>query len=290
MAGSDNPQDAITTEEMLSTTVPNTSTSHTAPKDVKRNAFTELMSHTSKKSTTLPSTSTTSSKPTPKPRVYYGRDGLGAYVDHPSSFPASVVIFHSSNYVALVDKFPKSTVHTLLCPRGEISLQHPVQALNDPDFLAATKLQAEKLKDIVAAELRRKYGKFSLQDRAREAALNGETELADGAPLPTGRDWAAEVKIGIHLHPSMNHLHIHVLSRDMYSDCLKHRNHYNSFNTPFFVPLEDFPLKEGDERLDPNFRWLDGDMKCWRCGEGFGRKMKALKDHLRVEFEKWKRE
>lgn len=246
------------------------------------------MSHTSKKSTTVPSKPSSSAKP--KPRVYEGRNGLGAYTNHPEAFPSSIVIVYDDEYIALVDKFPKSTVHTLLCPRGEVSHKHPVDALNDPVFLEKTKVKAERLKDIVAKELRRKHGKFSSQDQEREKVLNGEIELADGQALPSGRDWAKEVKVGIHLHPSMNHLHIHVLSVDHYSEYLKHRNHYNSFTTKFFVPLEDFPLKTGDQRLNPSFKWLDDNMRCWRCGANFGRKMKALKDHLAEEFEAWRRE
>lgn len=89
----------------------------------------------------------------------------------------------------------------------------------------------------------------------------------------------------------MNHLHIHVISRDHYSDFLKHSKHYNSFNTPFFVDLEAFPLNEHDDRRHPGREgYLKSDLKCWRCGQNFGNKFARLKEHLAVEFEEWKSE
>ncbi len=96
---------------------------------------------------------------------------------------------------------------------------------------------------------------------------------------------------GIHAHPSMNHLHIHVLSVDRYSECLRHRKHYNSFATPFFVPIDDFPLAKDDVRRHPGRQgYLDWDFKCWRCGREYGRSFTKLKAHLEEEFEKWSAE
>lgn len=226
-----------------------------------------------------------------KPLIYAGRDGLGAYTEHPENFPKDV-IFQDEKFVAIQDRFPKSTVHTLLLPRGPINLVHPLVAFQDPEFFAATRAKAEELKKIVASELRRKYGQYSAQDKAREAVLNGDVELADGEDLPPGRDWEAEVEMGIHLHPSMNHLHVHVLSRDNYSGFMKHRNHYNSFNTPFFVKLSEFPLSKDDPREPSNAceNYLERDLLCWRCGENFKRSMAKLKEHLKQEFDEWKKE
>lgn len=71
---------------------------------------------------------------------------------------------------------------------------------------------------------------------------------------------------------------------------MRHRKHYNSFATPFLVPVEDFPLAEGDERRRPGRGgFLERDLVCWRCGRGFGRGFKGLKEHLEEEFEGWKR-
>merc|ERR1712187_1053163 len=42
---------------------------------------------------------------------------------------------------------------------------------------------------------------------------------------------------GLHSVPSLRQLHIHVLSRDFLSPCMKNAKHFNSFQNPFFVPL-----------------------------------------------------
>jgi len=171
---------------------------------------------------------------------------------------------------------------------------HPCDAFDDAEFLAGVKAEAAKLKVLVARELRRVYGPGSKADEERECVLNGDVK-GDGdvdvdvdVELPQGRDWEKEVMVGVHAGPSMNHLHVHVLSVDRYSECLKHRKHYNSFATGFFVPLEEFPL--GREEVRKKSNTISGDMKCWRCGENFGKKFKELKAHLKVEFEAWKRE
>ena len=88
-------------------------------------------------------------------------------------------------------------------------------------FLAKLKPQAAKLKKIAAKRLERQFAKFSLQEQPRQAALHSNADRDDDEELPPGRDWEKEIRVGIHLHPSMNHLHIHVISRDMSGDALK---------------------------------------------------------------------
>ena len=221
--------------------------------------------------------------------AFHGRDALGQYILSPKKYSPSVVVYHDDSFVALNDAYPKSTVHCLLLPRSEKHTRlHPFEAFEDAAFLSSVRVEAAKLKTLVANELQRKYGPFSKQDEAREAVLNG---VVDADELPVGRDWMRDVRVGIHAHPSMNHLHVHVISVDRHSVCLKHRKHYNSFATPFFVDLDDFPLKEDDVRRHPTKEgYLHSDMKCWRCGRNFENRFAKLKEHLEMEFEEWKRE
>jgi aprataxin len=226
-----------------------------------------------------------------KPLTFFGRDGLGAYTNNPTGFPPSRVIYHNDSFVAINDLYPKSSVHTLLLPRSSKNILHPFEAFEDLEFLAKVQDEAKKLRVLVAKELRRKYGRFSAKEQARERALNGEDDLQAEGDLPPGRDWEKDVMVGVHAHPSMNHLHIHVLSVDRYSEWLKHRKHYNSFATPFFVGLEDFPLAKDDVRRHPGREgYLEQDLKCWRCERMFGRSFSKLKEHLGEEFENWKKE
>lgn len=220
------------------------------------------------------------------------RMGLGAYLGDPAAFPASVVIAHDADFVTIHDKFPKATVHTLILPRSAaINLKHPFDALADPAFLAKVKAQVATTKALVAAELQRLLGSYSRSEAARQAVLDGDVDGGEDGRLPEGRDWLAEVRVGVHAVPSMSHVHVHVLSRDMHSPKLRHRKHYNSFNTPFLVDMEDFPLAEDDPRRDTKHEgYMGWDLKCWRCGRNFGNKFAQLKEHLDMEFDEWKRE
>ncbi|XP_011866128.1 PREDICTED: aprataxin isoform X2 [Vollenhovia emeryi] len=44
-----------------------------------------------------------------------------------------------------------------------------------------------------------------------------------------------EFIIGYHAMPSMQRLHLHVISTDFNSPCMKTKYHWNSFTTPFFL-------------------------------------------------------
>lgn len=244
-----------------------------------------------------PSSSTSRNAGSAVGRRFQGRDGLGAYLADPSSFPPGRVIYHSDSFVAVHDLFPKATVHALLLPRAPSrTLLHPFDAFEDAEFLRACVRETEVLKGFAARELQRLLGGGSGAERRRQDVLDGKAEVGDGedvdeSGLPRGRDWGKEIVAGVHAVPSMSNLHIHVLSRDMRSPALKHRKHYNSFATGFFVPLEAFPLAADDERRRTGEAgFLRGDFECWRCGRGFGNRFAELKAHLEVEFEEWRRE
>ena len=250
---------------------------------------TELMSPSQKpKAKATPKAKTTWRIPTRPPNSpFTGRNALGAYIASPSKYPA--VIYQNEQFVAIYDGFPKSSVHVLLLPRDTSkTLLHPFEAFEDSQFLEAVKVEARKLKTLVASELRRKYGKHSAAEQVRIQAMG-----ADPPPetLPRGRDWEKEVLVGVHAGPSMNHLHVHVLSVDRFSERLKHRKHYNSFSTPFFIDVEDLPLRADDVRRDPGGQhYLSRDFVCWRCGKNLGNRFSDLKAHLAEEFEQWKQE
>ncbi|OQE15139.1 hypothetical protein PENFLA_c033G07755 [Penicillium flavigenum] len=253
----------------------------------KRNAFTELLAPKSKQPKHATKTPSDRNAAKGKP-AFSVRDGLGAYIAKPETYGPDVVVYHNEDFVAIHDMFPKSSLHLLLLPRDQTKTRiHPFDAFEDAEFLAKVKAETRTLRKLAAGELRRKYGKDSAQEQARQAALS-----ADPPPneLPQGRDWEEDIVVGVHAVPSMNHLHVHVLSVDRYSERLKHRKHYNSFSTPFFVPIEDFPLAEDDVRRYPTEEgYLKRDFTCWRCGRGFGNRFAELKQHLEQEFKEWKK-
>ncbi|KAF4307715.1 aprataxin-like protein [Botryosphaeria dothidea] len=286
-ASDDAHEQPVTGEDVKDEIVVDTSSS---AGDKRRNAFIELMSRKQPKSSnkTAPESRKSTTVGT---KVFPGMYGLGAYIDHPDQFGPERVVDHNEDFVIINDLFPKSVIHCLIIPRDQMkTLIHPFEAFEDPQFLALCKAEAERVKKVVGSELRRRYGQFSKQEQARIAAMESD-DPPDEANLPPGRDWTTDLLVGIHAGPSMANLHIHVLSPDRHSPCLKHRKHYNSFSTPFLVPLDAFPLAENDIRRRPGEAgYLNEDFICWRCQRTFGKNVQRLKDHLAEEFEKWRSE
>ncbi|KAI4195356.1 MAG: hypothetical protein LQ350_007253 [Teloschistes chrysophthalmus] len=287
-------QDSLTGQEISSTTIP-PSTANNDSNPPKRNAFTVLRSPSKKKRLSAKESPVSIPKTLPAFTTFTGRAGLGAYIHAPESFPGSRVISYDENFVVTNDLYPKSSIHLLLLPRQpEKQLLHPYEALQeDTEFLSTIQEEVRKLKLLVAKELQRRFSKFSSKDRKREEAIENALEAGkelDEATLPPGRDWSKEVIAGIHSHPSMSHLHIHILSVDRHNKCMRHRKHYNSFNTPFLVGVDEFPLKKEDMRRRFKEKFLQEDLVCWRCGKNFGNKFARLKVHLEEEFEEWKKE
>ncbi|KAI1376534.1 HIT-like protein [Hypoxylon crocopeplum] len=284
-------EDAITKEEIAGTAPkPADPAAGGVSQGTKRNAFTELMAPKTKIAKEEPKKSLASTR-SALTRSFKERDGLGAYTHDPGAHPASRVIYYDDDFVAINDMWPKSTVHALLLPRSPLSRLHPFDAFEDAGFLASVQAETQKLKRLVAKELQRRYGRFSAQECERQAVLNGDKEWEEGKELPKGRDWESELLVGVHAHPSMNDLHVHVLSPDMISECMRHRKHYTSFNTPFLIDVAEFPLAEDDPRRHPGKAGYNHrDLICWRCGKNFENKFKQFKEHLAVEFEEWKKE
>jgi aprataxin len=306
----DDSQEAITAEEIEGTAEPGNSCSK-APSNACNSPFfpipeyysnsppvTELMT-SAKKASKGPPKSTPPARPAAK-KTYsdFVRDGLGTYIQHPERHPQEVVEY-DDEFVVVRDRYPKASVHLLILPRDKaVMRQHPLEALSkNLALLEKAKARVECVKKMAASELRRQFGRDSESDKPYQEALE---ELMSSSPdppppeerdslLPPGRDWSKEIIAGVHTHPSMNHLHIHVLSRDMHGPSLKKKKHYLSFNTTFLVGLDEFPLEEGSQRFHPG-DWPSWDLVCWRCGQNFRNQFAKLQAHLEVEFESWKRE
>src|SRR6266487_6276415 len=43
--------------------------------------------------------------------IFKNRDGLGAYIKNPESFPPSEVLYYNDDFVAVRDRYPKSSLH-----------------------------------------------------------------------------------------------------------------------------------------------------------------------------------
>eukprot|EP00971_Amphidinium_carterae_P221455 4396295-Amphidinium_carterae.1 len=93
---------------------------------------------------------------------------------------------------------------------------------------------------------------------------------------------------GVHANPSCKQLHIHMLSQDFSTCFMDSKRRWNSFQSPFLVPLHELiqNLEGGREGalggLDVASAdlLLKADIKCQGCGACFGSKLQALKKHL----------
>jgi aprataxin len=176
--------------------------------------------------------------------------------------------------VVIKDQYPKAFIHWLILPRDPaLSKAHPLDALADPNVYAAfepiVNRYLDKATEVIAA-------------RIRPAILRSEETTEERA--------RKYVKAGVHASPSMHNLHIHIISKDMQSDCLRKSNHYLSFNTEFFVEFAEIPhVGQGDRRRNETSMGAlirTGHLVCCWCGEDYEKSFTKLKNHLVDENKK----
>jgi len=130
-----------------------------------------------------------------------------------------IVFFKNEKYVCTYDKYPKAKYHLLLIRRlhdrkdGDLSY---VRTLNDLD----PDNHLEELREIHSLG---KNIASHLQDF--HASSNKESSVT--------------IKLGYHALPSLEPLHLHIISSDMDSPCLRTRKHVISFTTPLFFVSPD---------------------------------------------------
>ncbi|KAJ7994339.1 hypothetical protein DPEC_G00264840 [Dallia pectoralis] len=92
-------------------------------------------------------------------------------------------------------------------------------------------------------------------------------------------------RLGYHAIPSMSQVHLHVISQDFDSPCLKNKKHWNSFTTNYFIDSKEIigmlekdgrvTVKEGTEDL------LKLNLRCHVCGAEIST-IPKLKEHLKT--------
>merc|ERR1719384_106411 len=148
------------------------------------------------------------------------------------------------------DKYPKALKHFLVLPKVKMATIYELEWFKHQDLL---NIMVEKAKEHIVA----KYPE-------------------------------SKFKLGFHAIPSMAQVHMHVISQDFHSPCLKTKKHWNSFNTEYFVPCEtvlNLLIKQGNcsSVQDANNRdkkeLLGRDLQCNQC-EFKPKNMPTLKTHL----------
>ncbi|XP_047534938.1 aprataxin [Vanessa atalanta] len=95
----------------------------------------------------------------------------------------------------------------------------------------------------------------------------------------------SELRAGFHAVPSMQRLHMHVISTDMNSPSLKTKIHWNSFTTSFFIPYEELIKKLTEDGYiqkisnDTHKTLMSLPLKCNQCSFE-PKNMPQLKQHL----------
>ena len=173
-------------------------------------------------------------------------DGLLRFLDDPED-PA--VVYHDDEFIAIKDKYPKAKCHYLVMPRDRKYRSIQDLTVEDVDML-------ERMEGIA------------------NYLVNSNNENGDPSLV---------FRYGFHAVPSMNHLHMHVISQDFDSPCLKHKKHWNSFTTTFFVPIEELliAVSKGDTDFSYRQNRLQGGLKCHRCGK-VQANIPKLKEHIKT--------
>lgn len=147
--------------------------------------------------------------------------------------------------VVIKDKYPKAQFHYLILPKANIPSIWHVKKENE-DLLV---------------------------------------HMADVAENLTKEHKDFEFLIGYHAVPSMHRLHLHVISTDFNSPCLKTKYHWNSFTTPFLLHSVDIcnQLREKGElkrvKSEESAEHLNTPLKCHKCSHT-PKNMPDLKRHL----------
>ncbi|KAI7811018.1 aprataxin isoform X1 [Triplophysa rosa] len=90
-------------------------------------------------------------------------------------------------------------------------------------------------------------------------------------------------RLGYHAIPSMSHVHMHVISQDFDSPCLKNKKHWNSFTTEYFIESQDvIAMLEADGKVtvkESTNELLKRPLRCHVCHKEQST-IPKLKDHL----------
>ncbi|KIY50868.1 hypothetical protein FISHEDRAFT_20919, partial [Fistulina hepatica ATCC 64428] len=197
------------------------------------------------------------------------------YVKKGAALPSSILFSQSSDTLTIFDGYEKSIFHLLILPRPK-----PPLRLKDYTTLS-TLISADKAraKDVVVS--------------LKKASVVAVEEIEKEMRKRYGFVWP--VWCGFHSAPSIDHLHLHVISADLCSDRMKNKKHYNSFHPKlgFFLDIDDvlswFDAEPSYFESVSNIdvvraeKLLKGPLECFYCNVEF-KNIPILKAHLQEEW------
>jgi aprataxin len=198
------------------------------------------------------------------PRVPNWRSALDVYILEPlqarPAYAKQRVFYEDEVCVAIYDSFPKSAIHLLVLPRLSLSLP------NVHNFSAQLHLSNLKVLHDRAKRIKR-----HLEARNQQCVSGGGQAMFRG-----------ELMVGYHGIPSMNYLHIHIISTDFVG--IKNKKHYLSFAKcpEFFIPMDTMEKDLSENKTftkKPDCNVLKEDLVCLHCNITH-KNIPALKAHL----------
>lgn len=169
---------------------------------------------------------------------------------HQSMQDPNLVIESDSLTVTIKDAYPKARHHYLILPKEHIT-----------SLCSLTAKHIDLLKHM---------------DERSQSFIK---RLVDKNPN-------LEFRYGYHAVPSMNQLHMHIISQDFDSSFLKTKKHWNSFTSDFFIDSQriiDMLKTQGKIEFDRTKfeHLLKSDLHCHKCGCSL-KTMPALKVHIKT--------
>lgn len=172
-----------------------------------------------------------------------------------------IQVYKNEKYICIKDKYPKAKVHFLLIPHGD----------KMPKLL--------RLADLISLP--------KSVDILKEMKFLSDQLIEKNVP----NDLKSKTLCGFHAIQSMQPLHMHIITTDFESECLKNKKHWNSFTTQYFIKIEDLIKCLEDEKdyfKNDKFnlnnqqilkKYLDLPLKCNSC-QAEQKNIPTLKRHI----------
>jgi len=182
-----------------------------------------------------------------------------------------VVCFSTPTAVCFYDKYRKARKHLLLIPRPGSPLGK-VKSISD----LTPSVHLESLKELDSL------------GRAIASAIGGGDDYDNTSSASGGY----QILCGYHAVPSLVPLHLHIISSEFDSDCIKNKKHINSFTNPSFFVSPDGLEQHMESSTDSNMHVQVNTQlansiihktpfSCFRCGAISGN-VPQWKQHNRI--------
>jgi aprataxin len=168
---------------------------------------------------------------------------LNQYIINPGNHDDDILLV-TEDVVIIFDKYPKAKFHLLIIPKTEFWDINQIAEARPKDTEKLLKMHklGKKVFSIIVNKLSMITCNNDLKLKSNKELFAKEfIDSFDSKNLTAAVDDFAsdlsptQLKLGYHSVPSLHPLHLHLMSNDLESPCLKTKRHWNSFTTSFFI-------------------------------------------------------